>query len=246
MLAIKDPYRKSLSRRTSSVPGGCYRIPSKASSDLTEPNRLIHLLIMKRTLILSLLLAVPALAGTSQVMTESTPPPPQDMWKWFIGASGGYLVDYEEDMYTLQIGAKSPWSFGGWSVSLFAEGGWTENHDQAVNTLLGDEDTSLDIVPVTFNVKFERLLTGNFSVYLGGGAGMAYVDSELDSPIGNDNDTDNDWVFTAQVFGGVAYHFTENFDLFAGARWIYFEDPNFGGVSLDNDVLFEGGLHYYF
>jgi opacity protein-like surface antigen len=208
-----------------------------------------HLLPMKNTLILSFLLAVPALAGTSQVMTEPTPPPPQqDIWRWFIGGSGGYLLDYEEDMYTLQIGAKSPWSFGGWSVSLFGEAGWTENHDQSVevSALLGDEDADLDIIPVTFNVKLERLLSGNFGLYLGGGLGGAYVDSEFDSPIGSDNDSENDWVFTGQVFGGVAYHFTEQLDLFVGARWIYFEDPDFPGVSLDDDVLIEGGLHFYF
>jgi opacity protein-like surface antigen len=202
---------------------------------------------MKNILILSFLLAVPALAGTSQVMTESAPPPPQnEMWSWFIGASGGYLLDYEEDMYTLQIGAKSPWAFGGWSVSLFGEAGWTENHDQSVSFLTGDEDAAIDIVPVTFNVKLERLLAGNFGLYIGGGLGMAYVDSELDSPLGSDNESDNDWVFTAQAFAGVSYHVTESFDLFAGARWIYFDDPDFRGVSLDDDVLIEGGLHFYF
>ena len=202
---------------------------------------------MKNTLILSFLLAVPAFAGTSQVVTESAPPPPQqEMWSWFVGGSAGYLLDYEEDMYTLQIGAKSPWAFSGWSVSLFAEAGWTENHDQSVVGLQGDEDSDLDIVPLTFNVKLERLISGGLSAYVGGGLGAAYVDAEINSPFDDDDDSVDDWVFTGQVFGGLAYHVSDNFDIFAGARWIYFEDPDFTGVSLDDDFLLEGGLHFYF
>ena len=195
------------------------------------------------------MLAVPALAGTSQVMTESTPPPPTpEMWSWFVGATGGYLLDFEEDMYTLQIGAKSPWSFSGWSVALFAEGGWTENHDDVSlpRALGGDEESHLDIVPLTFNVKLEHLISGGLSGYIGGGVGASYVDADIDSRFPGFDVSDDDWVFTGQVFAGLAYHVDEKFEVFGGARWIYFDDPDFAGVSLGDDVLIEGGLRYHF
>ncbi len=201
---------------------------------------------MKTTLILSLILAVPAIAGTSQAITESSPPPmtQDNTWDWFVGGSAGYLIDYEEDMYTLQFGANSPWVLSGWSVALFAEAGWTENHDSSNgHTFLGG-NADVDLVPITFNAKFEHLITGGLSAYLGGGLGTTYVDVDFNTFSGTRH-TD-DWVFTGQVFAGLAYHVNDNVELFGGARWIYFDDPDFGGVSLDDDVLFEGGARFHF
>ncbi len=168
----------------------------------------------------------------------------QDTWSWFVGGTGGYLLDFEEDMYTFQMGAKSPWSVAGWSVALFAEAGWTENHD-SITTLAGDEDGDLDIVPLTFNVKLEKMLSGGLALYAGGGLGASYVDAEIDD-LSGDNKSVDDWVFTAQVFAGVAYHVSESFEVFGGARWIYFDDPDFAGADLGDDWLLEGGLRFHF
>lgn len=189
---------------------------------------------MKNTLILSLLLAVPALAGSSQVMTESTPPPTQDTWSWFVGGTGGYLIDFEEDMYTFQFGAKSPWSVAGWSVALFGEVGWTENHDHT--DLTGNDDAEIDIVPLTFNVQFQRQISGDLSAYLGGGLGASWVDDE----------SSDDWVFSGQIFGGLSYQVSPSCEIFGGARWVYFDDPSFSGVSLGGDCLIEGGIRFHF
>jgi len=201
---------------------------------------------MKNTLILSLILSVPALAGTSQVVTESSPPPmtQDDTWNWFIGGSAGYLIDYEEDMYTFQVGAKSPWVMSGWSVALFGEVGWTENHDGYDGPVAFGANADVDLVPVTFNAKFEHLISGGLSAYVGGGLGTTYVDADINTPAGTRNA--DDWVFTAQVFAGLAYHVNDNLELFGGARWIYFDDPGFSDVSLDDDFLFEGGLRFHF
>ena len=201
---------------------------------------------MKKTLILSLILAVPALAGTSKDANASPPAPVnQDLWNWFVGGTAGYLIDLDEDMYTLQIGAKSPWMFSGWSVALFAEAGWTENHDALAGVPpFAGNNSDLDLVPLTFNVKFEHLITGGLSAYVGGGLGTTYVDVEFSPPAGpQDRD---DWVLTAQLFAGLAYHVNDNFELFGGVRWIYFDDPDFNGISLDDDILVEGGLRFHF
>jgi opacity protein-like surface antigen len=201
---------------------------------------------MKNTLFLSLILSVPALAGTSQVVTESSPPTmtQNNTWDWFVGGSAGYLIDSEEDMYTLQIGANSPWVMSGWSVALYAEAGWTENHDAFDNVAPFGGNSDVDLVPITFNAKFEHLITGGLSAYVGGGLGTTYLDVDFSTPTGTRH-TD-DWVFTAQVFAGLAYHVNENVELFGGARWIYFDDPDLNGVTHDDDVLFEGGLRFHF
>ncbi len=201
---------------------------------------------MKNTLILSLLLAVPAFAGTSEVVTQSSPPPmtEDNTWDWFIGGTGGYLMDYEEDMYTFQVGANSPWVMSGWSVALYAEAGWTESHDAFDGISPSGSSPDVDLVPITFNVKFEHLITGGLSAYLGGGVGSTYVDADVNT-VGGSRHVD-DWIFTAQVFAGLAYHVNDMVELFGGARWIYFDDLNYRGVSLDDDFLFEGGLRLHF
>ena len=178
-------------------------------------------------------------------MTESTPPPPmQDTWSWFAGATGGYLFEADEDIYTLQLGGKSPWSVAGWSVSLFAEAGWTENHDDFSN-LPGDEDGDMDIIPLTFNVQLDKALSGGWSLYAGGGLGVSYVDAEIDDLSGDDDSVD-DWVFTGQLFAGVAYHVSESFAIFGGGRWIYFDDPDFRDAELGDDWMLEGGVRFFF
>lgn len=205
--------------------------------------------IMKNTLVLTILMAAPALAGT-QVMTESPPPPPvtQDVWSWFVGGTGGYLLDAEEGMYTLQVGAKSPWAFGGWAVSLYAEAGWTESEEQAdtIVGLIGDEDAELDIVPITFNVKLERIITGGLSAYIGGGVGASYLDAQIVSPFDDEDESANDWIFTGQVFAGLAYHVSDSFEIFGGARWIYFDSSDLAGIELGDDWLIEGGVRFHF
>lgn len=201
---------------------------------------------MKTPFLLSLVLAVPAVAGTSEIVTESSPPPmtQDNAWQWFIGGTAGYLVDSEEDMYTFQFGANSPWVFSGWSVALFGEVGWTENHNALNGTAFIGSNPDLDLVPMMFNAKFEHLITGGLSAYVGAGFGTTYLDADY-TFAGSRRHTD-DWVFTGQVFAGLAYHVNESVELLGGARWIYFDDPDFTGVSLDDDFLVEGGVRFHF
>ena len=202
---------------------------------------------MKTTIVLSLLLAGPIFAGTSQVMSEPSPAPvSQDSWSWFVGGTGGYLFDFDEDIYTFQFGANSPWSVGGWSVALFAEAGWTENHHDIQGTVPfgASNDGDIEIVPMTFNVKLEKLISGSLSAYLGGGLGASYLDAQYNSPFPSDDS--DDWVFTAQVFGGLAYRVNETVEVFGGGRWIYFDDPDFKGLSLGDDWMVEGGVRFHF
>lgn len=110
----------------------------------------------------------------------------------------------------------------------------------------GNTGYDLDIMPITFNVKLERPLSGNLNAYVGGGLGMALVDLSVDT--GPASFSDDDWVFTGQLFAGLNYNFTPNCEMYGGARWIYLDDASLGGfdLELDDDFLLEIGVRYNF
>ena len=112
----------------------------------------------------------------------------------------------------------------------------------------------LEIVPVTINYKLEKPLTEALNCYISAGAGVAFIDAEAD--IGPSSDDDDDTVFYAQLAAGVLYEVNPSFELFAGARLIYFDEPEFtlfgsdldlgdiddAGYEVENtDVLIEAG-----
>ncbi len=152
---------------------------------------------------------------------------------------GNYAMDYED---------YEDFEDGG-SVSL----GEVEEilSDIADYGRYGSTGYDLEIMPITLNVKFERQLTGGLNAYFGGGLGMARVD--LSADVGRIGDfSDDDWVFTAQIFAGLSYNVTQNFEVYGGARWIYLDEADLSdndmsvGLDLEDDWLFELGLRYNF
>lgn len=114
----------------------------------------------------------------------------------------------------------------------------------------GSTSYDLKIMPITFNFKLERPLTGNLNAYFGGGLGMARVDLDIDYGYGDFSD--DDWVFTGQVFAGLNYNVTSNFEVYGGVRWIYYDDADLsdhgdsGTLEMDDDWLLELGMRYNF
>ncbi|WP_193213696.1 outer membrane beta-barrel protein [Luteolibacter marinus] len=219
---------------------------------------------MKRTILSFVLLSGVALAGSSSKEVIPPPPAPEPaLWNWFAGASAGYLVDYEEDMYHLHLGIDLP-SRCEWQHSVFLECGWTSADDSFVTppVTVGDSqfslylDSEVEIVPLTLNYKIERKFKEKLSAYVGAGIGVAFVDYEATAAaLGGGGPTanfsDSDTVFAAQVFAGLAYQVTESFDLYGGARWIYLDDSDISvapvGVGiLEDDVLVEAGFRVNF
>lgn len=235
---------------------------------------------MKHILIATMALAIPAFGGTTSKEVIAPAPAPC-LFTWFAGGSVGYLTEFEEPMYNLHVGTDTCWNIGGWNIALFGEIGYTEKSEDyngnrqgptpvppnnngsfslgEVESFLSDwanwtgqpTGYDLDIMPLTLNIKFERPLTGNLNGYFGGGLGMARVDFSADAG-GFGSFGDDDWVFTAQLFAGLSYNVTPAFEVYGGARWIYYDDADFsaGGVSgtleMDDDFLIELGLRYNF
>ena len=218
---------------------------------------------MKNLLLLPLAIALPAYAGTSAKQVVA-PPPDTCLTTWFAGASVGYLTQLDTAYYTAHIGVtNSCWKIAGWDVSLYAEVGYAEkDKTDSGRYLLNDyfhdfkEDNDLTIVPVTLNVKFDHQITGNLGAYLGGGLGLAWVNDDwsfTDTIVVKKTTThasasDSDWVFCAQIFAGLNYHVTPQFEVYGGGRWIHLADPTLFGSkqSIDDDWLVELGARYKF
>jgi opacity protein-like surface antigen len=212
----------------------------------------------RRLIVLFCTCSLPAIAGsTGQPATPAPAAIPQpDPWSWFIGDSAGYLVETEEFMYCAAVGVDTPWNGGGWQVALYGEVGFTEVEDNFSGILTGSvggprpftADIETEIIPITFNVKLERPLSGGFSAYCGAGAGVALVDLTSSSAVKAVNFSDKDTVFAGQLFAGLSYHCDERFEIYGGARWIYLDEATLKGadLDLDDDVLFELGARIHF
>jgi len=166
----------------------------------------------------------PASSGVStSTAVEST---------WFAGGSVGYLIDSEEELYTLHLGTTFAQS-GPLSHSLFVEVGYSEVDESPVE---------LEFIPVALNYKLDYQFGGGFSFYAGAGIGAAFQDVEVFGA------SDDSVEFMAQAFAGVGYDISESFQIYGGARYIWIDDTELLGVSVDSgdDVALEIGARFRF
>ena len=137
----------------------------------------------------------------------------------------------------------------------FLKVGYTEKDDGFNEFITGATSnyTGIDgyIVPVTLNYKYERVLSGPLNMYVGAGAGAAFVDADVSSS-GPSNSFD-DTVFYGYIFAGLTYNVSPAFEVYAGARYIFMDGPELTGFSfvddqfdLDGDVLIKLGARYNF
>lgn len=191
--------------------------------------------------------------GPVEVPQQMAPP---CGWNWFTGASAGQLLDAEEQMYNLHFGTERGCEGDPSTHAFFLEVGYA-NLDEYTFRQTGREsnlvgaNVETDIIPVTLNYKYERNLSGALNFYVGAGAGVAFVDTDLNN-FGSSSSYD-DTVFYAQVFAGLTYNLSAAVEIYGGARYIFMDDPDFNGntaiedaSSIDGDVLLELGLRYNF
>jgi opacity protein-like surface antigen len=200
-----------------------------------------------------------AFAGEPMYSEPAPAAPAASLWSWFVGGTGGYLTDAEEGFFSGHLGAER--FVGEASHALYLEVGWTGDDDNFKETILVNQSTGqsppgkgfefrtrnvnvdIDIIPVTLNYKYERPLFSTFNFYLGAGAGVAFVDVDVQY-----HGDDDDQVFFGQVFGGIVANISQQFEVFAGARWVYIDEVDIGDADVDSqdDVLIEGGLRFNF
>lgn len=184
------------------------------------------------------------------------PPAPVCGWNWFAGGSVGELLDFDEEMYTLHFGSEYGCQGSPVTHALFLEVGYTESDFSSNRQFTGSTnfpfaDLDGEIIPVTLNYKYEQNLIGAFNIYAGAGAGVAFVDTDV--AFGGASTSFDETVFYGHVFAGVTYNFNPSFEVYAGARYIFMDDPELTGsgvldeaFSLDGDFLIELGARYNF
>lgn len=208
------------------------------------------------TLMTGLALAASAQAGEEYSAKAPAPAPEPCLWTWFAGGSGGYVDDIDNDMWTLHIGKeyKCPGSNG--SHAIFLEVGWTGWDEGDTFNFTDDRidvDFDYDVIPITLNYKYESSLTERLNWYIGGGLGVAISDIEWKASLGNDSESDDDSEtnFYGHLFAGLVFNFTESFEMFGGARYLYMDGTDdIDGVDipgvLDDDIFYELGARFNF
>ncbi len=102
---------------------------------------------------------------------------------------------------------------------------------------LEDSDGEIDVISLMGNLYLDVPVTSFLDVYVGGGIGLAYMESRVDNEFEFDNpfvgDTDvlisdgNDVVWAFQAMAGVAVHLGESVTLSGGVRYFTTADPQF-------------------
>ena len=197
---------------------------------------------MKNTIALlaTMALAVPSLVrgGEAEMTNTSTYQAPTYTTQhqgWYLGGGVDYLIDAEEPFYTGHIG----YDFGNGS-SLFLESGWLGEEEEP--SFLFPFTADVDVVPITLNYKYEYMFTDTFGLYAGVGGGASNVDVSAAFV------SDDDWVLTAQAFAGLVWNVTPNFEVYAGARYLWLDDVDLFGANFDDldDVGVGGGIRFNF
>jgi hypothetical protein len=191
----------------------------------------------KTALTVALALAAPSavMAGeaemTNTTMTSAPMAPPQHMG-WYLGGGVDYMIDAEEPFFNGHLG----YDFGNGS-SLFLESGWMGEEE-----FIFPLNIDVDIVPITLNYKYEHMFTDRFGLYAGVGAGSSLVDISAGLV------SDDDWVFTAQAFAGLVYNVSDNFEIYAGGRYMWMDDVSIFGANIDDldDVGVGAGIRFNF
>lgn len=194
---------------------------------------------MKTTIALMLLAAGSAFAGASY---EPAPIGYESAtWRWFAGGTIGYMNESDTPLYTIHVGAETPWRTGQLTTSVYLEAGWA-NPDESDSV----GRVEADVVPLTLNLKFDHAFSERFHGYFGGGIGAAFVNIESDGPFSGLDDEDT--VFVGQLFAGLGYDFSPTSEIFGGLRWISFDDANFGlgNAELGDEFVYEAGLRFRF
>jgi opacity protein-like surface antigen len=194
-----------------------------------------------QSLAVTSVLAFPCLLQAGEVEATNTtsyqPMPSYSQHRgWYLGGGVDYLIDAEEPFYNGHLG----YDFGNGS-SLFLESGWLGVEEEP-SFLFPFLAADVDVVPVTLNYKHEFMFTDAFGLYVGLGAGASGVDVSAGFL------EDDDWVFTAQAFAGLVYNATPNFEIYAGARYMWLDDVSLFGANIDDldDVGVGAGIRFNF
>ena len=155
-------------------------------------------------------------------------------------ALGGFFDLGLQARLLLRLGRDLGRQVLGFDTAAFLEVGLMDG-ETSINNQIG---VDVELIPVTANIKLERPIYNQFSVYATAGLGYAFSD------ISGNGQSATDGGFIAQATAGVLYNITQQLEAFAGVRYMFLDSVNFGGLAsdleLDNEIGWEIGLRYNF
>jgi opacity protein-like surface antigen len=194
---------------------------------------------MKKTLIT-------AAAAYSTVLSAHASP------DFFTSYSAGYMIDAEEALHTIRVGLDNH------GVKYFAQVG-ISNYDENESVydyyegafFDGELKGEIDYLSLSIGAMGTQVFDQNLSAYYGASIGASQFDvtasfegstsgpSEAISLEGSDEE----WTFYFDVFAGMQYSINEHFAIHGGARYIFNNGFEIGGLdsgTLDDFVLEAG------
>ncbi|MBA4137719.1 MAG: hypothetical protein C0518_10420 [Opitutus sp.] len=153
-----------------------------------------------------------------------------------VGLDAGYLVDSEEEFISARVGFEVA-NTSAFSHQLELEIGYTDTKEFGLKG---------EIIPLLANYRFVAPSSGAWGYHAGVGAGMAR--SSIKGSFGGFGVDFNDESFAAQAFAGVTYQAGSNVTLSLGAKYLWIDDVNFAGASVEvgDDVALSAGISFKF
>lgn len=162
----------------------------------------------------------------------------------YFGASIGYLTDLEEPLYALQLGGTIAQS-ATQSHNLELEFGYASASESADVDGIG-VDGDADLTMLLGNYRLLVPISKGVDFYAGAGAGLTQLKMKI-SALG-DSESDDDNVFTWQVFAGIAAKISQTASVTLGARYISLDNADLFDVEVDpgDDIAIELGVRFGF
>jgi opacity protein-like surface antigen len=147
-----------------------------------------------------------------------------------LGPVAGFIKSRDADKGTWFGGIQARYRFMGF---LAVEGSITFHQSEYL-----DGDVTVTQYPVQVSALIFPLALGAFEPYAVIGAGWYYTRVDIDTPLVQDEDTDN--LFGVHLGAGAQVAISPRFAVFADFRWIFIDEPATDNSNLD-DEEFDAG-----
>ena len=153
-----------------------------------------------------------------------------------IGADAGYLLDSEEEYISARLGFEFKATEKA-SHQLELEAGYSAAKEFGLKA---------DLLPVTLNYRLQVPGSGKLGYFAGAGAGFSRTTIDGVSIAGPVRLRDH--TLALQAFAGLAYQAGPSTTLNLGAKYIWIDDANFAGstVEVGDDVALQAGFSFRF
>lgn len=164
---------------------------------------------------------------------------------FYVGGTGGYTfpddIDVNQGPIESELDLDEGWSVTGavgayvGAFRIEGEGSYRENDFDQGSPILDIGDGTLSAWSAMANVYLDIPISEVFELYVGGGAGWAWVDTEADTSLGDIDEQDDG--FAWQVMAGATFNVNERTHVLVGYRLWSTEDLEFDSTDADQPLI---------